>query len=169
MKPARKNVLSSLLALLLLTAVGCSEKADEAEPVDVVSPPPSAETVDAEMPINDGPAEVKTATVDDSAAAVDIEKPISEVQAEAKAMSIENLKATALKYKEAILGQEDKIKAVSAKLKEIPMVEALGEEAKSLKTELKDLGSTLTLLKDRFQVYYDTLKEKGGDLSGLAS
>jgi len=169
MNHERKKALSCLFVILLLAVAGCSKKSDEGESAGVVSPAEKVETTDTDTPINDSPAEVKTSPVEDSVAAVDVEKPISEVQAEAKTMSVENLKATALKYKEAILGQEDKIEAVSAKLKEIPMVEALGKEAQSLKTEVQDLGSTLVLLKDRFQVYYDTLKEKGGDLSGLES
>ena len=54
-----------------------------------------------------------------------------------------------------------------AKIKEIPIADVLGKEAQTLKTDLKNLESTLTTIKDRFQVYYDTLKEKGGSLSGL--
>lgn len=169
MRLERNSILSCLCVFLLLTTVGCSKKADEGESASIPSTETEAGTVDVAMPVNEAQAEVKTVKVEDSAGTVDIEKPITEVQAEAKTMSVENLKATALKYKEAILGQQDKIEAVSAKIKEIPMVEALGKEAQTLKTDLQDLGSSLTLLKDRFQVYYDTLKEKGGDLSGLGA
>ncbi len=169
MRLERRSFLSCLCAVLLLTAVGCNKKADEGESASIPSTETEAGTVDVTMPVNEAQAEVKTAKVEDSAGTVDIEKPINEVQAEAKTMSVENLKATALKYKDAILGQQDKIDALSAKIKEIPMMEALGTEAQSLKTDLQDLGSTLTLLKDRFAVYYDTLKEKGGDLSGLGA
>ena len=45
---------------------------------------------------------------------------------------------------------------------------ALGiQEAKTLKTELQNIETSLKALKERFQVYYDTIKEKGGDLSNL--
>jgi TolA-binding protein len=138
MKLERTSIVSCLLAFLLLAAVGCSKKATEDE---------SASATKVET--------------------VDIAKPVSEVQAEAETMSSEDLKATALQYKEAILSKQDQIKNMSAKIKEIPIAEALGQEAQTLKTDLKDLGSNLTALKARFQVYYDTLKEKGGSLSGL--
>jgi len=100
-------------------------------------------------------------------AAVDTEKPVAEIQAAADTMTVENLKATALKYKEAIVAKQAEISAMAAKIKEIPITEALGEEAKKLKTDLTSLETTLKSLKDRFQVYYDTLKAKGGDLAGL--
>ncbi len=127
-----------LLLVSLLALVGCSKKADE-------NPPPSAAKMEA----------------------VDTAKPISEVRAEAKTMSTEDLKATAIKYKEAVLAKKDEIEDMVAKVKEIPLAEVLGKEAQTLKTDLKNLESTLTTIKDRFQVYYDTLKEKGGSLSGL--
>jgi len=43
----------------------------------------------------------------------------------------------------------------------------LGDEAKELKTEIEALNKSVSALKERFQVYYDKLKEKGGNLSGL--
>jgi len=100
-------------------------------------------------------------------AAVDTEKPVAEIQAQAETMSVESLKATALKYKEAILAKQADISALAAKVKEIPLAEALGDEAKKLKTDLTNLETSLKSLKDRFQVYYDTLKKKGGDATGL--
>jgi len=84
-------------------------------------------------------------------------------------MSVENLRAMALKYKEAILAKQTEIQKVADKLKEIPVADALGQEAKQLKTDLQNLETSLKALKDRFQVYYDTLKTKGGDLSGLTA
>jgi hypothetical protein len=83
-------------------------------------------------------------------------------------MSVDSLKAAALKYKEAILAKQGDLEKLAAKIKEIPITEALGQEAKTLKTDFQNLETSVKALKVRFQVYYDTLKEKGGDLSGLA-
>ena len=47
------------------------------------------------------------------------------------------------------------------------IAEMLGDEAKGLKAEVDTLTKSVSALKERFQVYYDKLKEKGGDLSGL--
>jgi len=142
MRLERNEILSCLLAFLFLTAIGCGKKTDEDEPASATRAEITAETVDPE-------------------------KPVSEVQAEAETMSVEDLKAMALKYKEAILAKQGEMEKLTAKVKEIPIAEALGQEAQSLKTDLKDLESVLTALKEHFAVYYDTLKEKGGDLSGL--
>lgn len=154
MRLERNVIVCCLLAFSLLVVAGCGKKTDEDKPAS----PARAETVEAEKLASEAQAEAET---------VDIEKPVSEVQAEAETMSVENLKATALKYKEAILAKQGTVAELAAKIKEIPVGEALGQEAQSLKTDLKEVESALAALKERFQVYYDTLKEKGGDLSGL--
>ena len=154
MRFERDVVICCLLAFSLVVVAGCGKKTDEDKPES----PARTETVEAEKPANEVQAEAGT---------VDIEKPVSEVQAEAETMSVENLKATALKYKEAILAKQGTVAELAAKIKEIPVVEAMGQEAQSLKTNLKEVESALAALKERFKVYYDTLKEKGGNLSGL--
>ena len=143
MRLKKREILSCLLVISLCMIVGCSKEGDEQTP--------------------GGTGEAET-----QAARVDVEKPVSEIQAEAGTMTVDNLKATAMKYKEAILAKQGEIEKMAAKVKEIPIAEVLGEEAKTLKTDLANLETALTALKDRFQVYYDTLKEKGGDLTGLA-
>ena len=158
MRLERNVIVCCLLAFSLLVVAGCGKKTDEDKPASPAMTETRAETVEAEKPASEVQAEAGT---------VNIEKPVSEVQAEAETMSVENLKATALKYKEAILAKQGTVTELAAKIKEIPVAEALGQEAKSLKTDLKDVESALAALKERFQVYYDTLKEKGGDLSGL--
>ena len=104
---------------------------------------------------------------DPKAGNVDESKPISDVKSEAEIMNVEQLKAIALKYKEAIQAKEPEIKKIADKIKEIPMTEALGEEAKGLKVDLDELNKSVAALKDRFQVYLDKLKELNGDLTGL--
>ena len=142
MRIEKRDVLSCLLVLFLSITLGCSKK--EAG----------------------GTATSGTGT-GTGAVSVDTQKPIPEVQAQADTMSVESLRATALKYKEAILAKQGEIAKVAAKIKEIPIAEALGQEAKTLNADLQNLETSLKALKDRFQVYYDTLKKKGGDLSGL--
>jgi predicted small lipoprotein YifL len=97
----------------------------------------------------------------------DESKPISEVKAEAEKMSVEDLKAMAMKYKDAIVAKKAGVEKMTAKLKEIPVTQMLGEEAKKLQVDIDNLGKSLSALKERFQVYYDQLKAKGGDVSGL--
>jgi hypothetical protein len=146
MKSERRALLSCLLASLMLLAVGCGKDTDS-------GPAPQAK------------AGTGTGT---QAAAVDAQKPIAEVQTQAQAMNVESLKATALAYKNAIVAKQADVEKLVAKVKEIPVTEALGEQAKTLKADLANLETNLKALKDRFQVYYDTVKQKGGDVSGLA-
>ncbi len=97
----------------------------------------------------------------------DENKPISEVKAEAEKMAAAKLRKMALAYKDAITDKKAEVEEVAAELKEIPVTKMLGAEAKELKAEVDQLNKSLSALKERFNVYYDKLKEKGGDVSGL--
>ena len=97
----------------------------------------------------------------------DENKPISEVKAEAEKMNTDELRAMAMKYKESITAKKGEIEKVTTKLKGIPVTEMLGEEAKGLKADIDNLNKSVSALKERFDIYYEKLKEKGGDVSGL--
>lgn len=97
----------------------------------------------------------------------DESRPVSEVKAEAEKMDVEQLRSMALKYKDAIMSKQDEIAKIGAELKKIPVAEMLGNEAKGLKADIESLTKSVSALKERFQVYYDKIKEKGGDLSDL--
>jgi hypothetical protein len=100
-------------------------------------------------------------------AKADEDKPLSDVKAEAEQMSVEKLRSMAMAYKDAILDKTRDVEALRLRLKNIPVTEMLGSEAKGLKADIDDLSKSISALEDRFQVYYDKIKEKGGDLSGL--
>ena len=100
-------------------------------------------------------------------ATVDETKPLSEVKAEADKLDVEKLKAIAMDYKEAIMAKEDEVKKLMDQIKEIPLAQQMTDEAKSLQADLKDLNDSLKNLTDRFQVYYNKLKEMNADLTGL--
>ena len=97
----------------------------------------------------------------------DESKPISEVKAEAKQMDIDELISIAMKYKKAILAKEPEIRKLTDQFKDLPIAKKLGTEGKEIKAELDALDKSVSALKERFRVYYNKLKEKGGDLSGL--
>ena len=98
---------------------------------------------------------------------VDENKPLPEVRAEADQMSVDQLRQMAMNYKDAILAKRGEVEKFTAKIKDIPIAEMLGTEAKELKTEIENLNRSASALKERFEVYYKKLKEMGGDLSGL--
>jgi molecular chaperone GrpE (heat shock protein) len=97
----------------------------------------------------------------------DEDRPISEVKAEAEKMNATDLRAMAMQYKKALDAKKGDIEKLTAQLKEIPVAEMLGEKAKTLKADMEKLQKSMSALQERFKVYYDKLKEKGGDLSGL--
>ena len=97
----------------------------------------------------------------------DENKPISEVKAEAEKMDTDGLRAMAMVYQKAITAKNGEVEKLSAKLKDIPAAEMLGNEAKELKADVDNLNKSISALKERFEVYYQNLKDKGGDLSGL--
>ena len=94
-------------------------------------------------------------------------KPLSEVKAEAETMDVAKLKAMAEKYKESLMAKEDEVAKLMSKMKEIPLADIAGQESKDLKAEIDNLSKSVSALKARFKVYYNKLKEKGGDVSGL--
>ena len=97
----------------------------------------------------------------------DTEKSIADVQAEASKMNVEQLKAKAMEYKDAIVAKKAEIEKVATKLKAIPIAQQMGTEAKALQTDIANLSKAMADLTERFQVYYNKLKEAGGDVSGL--
>jgi hypothetical protein len=160
MKFGRHALLLCLLVSLMLLAFGCGKDTDSGK-----APAPSASKgTETKAPAQAAPAGTGAVA---QPAPVDIQKPIAEVQTQAQAMNVESLKATAQGYKDAILAKQADVEKLMAKVKEIPITEALGEQAKTLKGDLSNLETSVKALKERFQVYYNTLKEKGGDVSGL--
>jgi len=97
----------------------------------------------------------------------DENKPISEVKAEAEKMDTTGLRDMAVVYQKAIAAKTSELEKLTAKLKDIPVTEVMGNEAKELKADIENLNKSLSALKERFEVYYQNLKDKGGDLSGL--
>ena len=97
----------------------------------------------------------------------DENKPVSEVKAEAEKMDIGQLRDMAMKYKELIVTKKADMEKLAAKLKEIPIAQMVGDEAKQLKADIENLTKSISALKERFEIYYQKLKEKSGDLSVL--
>jgi len=99
---------------------------------------------------------------------VDETKPIAEIKTEAATMDVEQLRAIAKKYKDALVARQAEVKKLTDSLAAIPLTEKLGEEAKGLTADIDSLMKSVQALSERFQVYYDQIKAKGGDLKDLA-
>jgi uncharacterized lipoprotein YehR (DUF1307 family) len=93
--------------------------------------------------------------------------PIDQIKAEVAKMDVAKIRSTALSYKDAIVTKQADVAKIADQLKSIKPTELLGEKAAELKTQLSKIEKSISALKDRFEIYYDKLKEKGGDLTGL--
>ena len=98
---------------------------------------------------------------------VDENKPIAEIKVEAVKMDVEQLRAIAKKYKDALTAKQDEITKLTDSLAKIPLTEKLGKEAKALTGDIDNLMKSVSALSERFQVYYDQIKRKGGELKDL--
>lgn len=133
---------------------------------------PQVTTIEA-APVQSTPTQAtaaKTPTLQSSlseGATVDLQKSIADLQTAAQTMSLDTLKATALKYKEAILSKQADAEKLLTEAKALSVTDALGEKGKALKSDLQSLQATVSALKERYQVYYNAMKEKGADLSGI--
>jgi hypoxanthine phosphoribosyltransferase len=95
---------------------------------------------------------------------VDTTKPISEVKAEAEKMNVQQLREIALKYKNAIAEKTKEVEKLTAKIKP---TELLSNETKKIQADINNIKTSIDSLTERFKVYYNTLKEKGGDTTSL--
>ena len=87
-------------------------------------------------------------------------KPIAEVKTEAQAMSADQLKATVAKYQTAIESKKAEISKLTEEIKKIPIAQAMGDEAKKLRADLQNVGSSVRALTDRLNIYAQQLKSK---------
>lgn len=97
----------------------------------------------------------------------DENKPVAQVQTEAKSMSAADLRQTALAYKDAIMAKQQDVQQIADKLKGLNVSQLMDQGAKQLKTDMDQLEKSVSALKERFNIYYQQLQEKKGDLSGL--
>ena len=98
---------------------------------------------------------------------VDENKPIAEIKAEAVKMNVEQLRSIAMKYKDALMAKQDEVTKLTDSLAKIPLTEKLGEEAQALTGDIDNLMKSVSALRERFQIYYDQIKQKGGELKDL--
>lgn len=92
---------------------------------------------------------------------VDTETSVADLEKEASTLSVDDLKAKAAEYQAAIEAKMAEIEPITAQLKEIPLMEQMGDEASALKADIAALTEDMNALKERLAVYLDALKEQG--------
>lgn len=164
-----KTMFHMVFLFALVTCFGCSRKETPApEPKPVPEAVQTTETQPAAGAMQQS-APAITAELKKSLAEVDLSKAVETIRQEAAGMDLEQLKETALKYKEALAEKQAAIKAVSEKLAAIPITERLSPEAQTLAGEMKTLMEPVKALTERLAVYVEAIKARGGDAAGLTT
>ncbi len=169
------------LAIGLFVVVGCDKKGDEAatteaekavevveeaEAVEIVEE--AAEAVEAEAmveavkePVTEKAKETITAVVIDEA------RPLSEIRAEAADLNDASLRAAAMGYRVRIIAKQDELADLTGKFPKVPGIEEFGRAPLTPEPDVGDLTKSISGLNERYQIYFDMLKARGGNLSGL--
>lgn len=161
------GMICTLLAGVMLLA-GCEKQQESPEAPEAPAEGIKAveeKAAEVEKVVTEKVEEVKAVAADLKA---DIAKTLAEIQEQVKSMGVEEIKAMALKYKDAIVSHEGDIVALMEKTKGLGPVDALSEEGKNLQAEIKALSEAIKPLKERYDVYIARLSELGVDLSEFA-
>lgn len=95
---------------------------------------------------------------------VDANRPIDQIVAESQTMTVADLQNVIKSYQDVIASKKLDIEKIASKLKEIPLAQMLGEDAKKLKADISVITTTVNSLTERMNVYLKELKSKGGTL-----
>ena len=94
-------------------------------------------------------------------------KSIEEVAADAKEMAVERVRKMAEQYRDAIASSQQTLRDLTEKFVALTDAEKNGPQGQIFKTLIDQVHGSITLMKERFQVYFDQLKELSGDVTGL--
>ena len=87
-------------------------------------------------------------------------KTPAEIQAEVQSMSAADIQAKIDAYKKAIEAKTAELKAEGEKLKQIPLTEQLGDEAKKIQGNMGTLKESISKLTANMNTYAEGLKAK---------
>ena len=95
---------------------------------------------------------------------VDLSKSIDEVKAAAAEMDVAQLKEMAQTYQKQIEAKKAELDALMQKMKDIPLKDKVGAEAKKLKDTMSEISGSLKALGSHYEAYLSELRAKGGSL-----
>ena len=87
-------------------------------------------------------------------------KPVAEVKEEAKAMDTSQLQSMVAKYQKAIEAKKPQITKLQNKLKQIPISQLMGEDAKAIKADISQITASIRSLNERMRIYAAELNGK---------
>jgi hypothetical protein len=167
METFMRIVLFALISLALIGFTGC--KKTETQPAPTQPKPAAQKTPETATPAAPATAKTETpATTASQLTAMALDAvPMDTVKAEIAKMGVDQLRDKALEYKKAIDAKKIELTQATLKLRDIVTANPMSSESTELQNNIKTLTKTVTDLKDRFQLYYNKIKDLGGNLSGL--
>ncbi len=99
------------------------------------------------------------------AGGTDLTTALSDLKAAAAKMDLPQLEAKAKEYMGQITSKQGELKALMDKFSAIPVAQKMGDEAKALQGDISKTTEGIGDLTQRFKVFVDAIKEKGGDVS----
>jgi len=172
MKVRTLSVILCVAAAFTVVLGGCRKKPESTE----TEAPQPHEKQGSISGLASGAAEAASEMKDKAVAKVldiaqqfqaDQESTVAEIAERAQEMAADNLRKMAEKYHTTITATQRKVKELTEQFIAIPDAEKDGPAAVDLKATLDAVYKSLQPLKERFQVYYDVLKEKTGSVAGL--
>ncbi len=94
-------------------------------------------------------------------------KSTLDITAGAKEMAVENLRRMAEKYRDVIAEKQQQWMEMTQKYIDMPDAERITAQGQKFKADIDGIINGIDTLKERFGVYYNALKEKAGNLTGL--
>ena len=95
----------------------------------------------------------------------DTSKPLDQIKSEAQTMSVKDLQSYAQLYAKAIMNQKEQLSKVADQIKTLTPAEIIGTKAQDIKKQLSRIETQVGSLNERYQIYAEKFKEKGGDLA----
>ena len=148
------NTVSKMAAMVmvsvLIAAGGCKESSGPA-------------------PSGSGTSTSTTTSTTPKSLSADLSETVAQVKEKVQQMSMEQLRQKAEEYKTALAAKQEQLDQVVGQLKSIPVMDQMSDEAQGLQTDMKNLSDSIKALQERFNVYVNAIKAKGGNVSDLAT
>lgn len=97
----------------------------------------------------------------------DTNKPVEQIKTEVQNMSLTDLEANAKAYAKEIASKKSEVEEISEQIKAFSVKDLLSEKAESIKSQMDQIGNQVSALTERYQLYADKFREKGGDIAKI--
>ena len=103
----------------------------------------------------------------ESEVTVDETTPLDTIKQQIASLDLDHIRSAALKYKDAIGAKRKELDSIMDQFKKLPIADKMGQEATDFMAEIEVVNKSVAALTERFKLYYDEIKKKGGELKGL--